>query len=741
MRKQRLLLCWLALLPGLCTMAQSYPGYRTSNYTGVNGVFFNPANIADNRFKWDINVLAVDGFAGNDQAGLRFKDIVHSFSVDSLKSKLLRGNDKINSLSYADILGPSFMISLSPRTSLAISTRTRAFANGRDVNGNLAAAVIDASHSGITGPLSFNSNNSIVHATGWTEFGASVGQVFTNRNSHHFLKGGITLKYLAGTADSYLRMSGITGTIGNGAGTTFIEGPASGALSINTTNTNFEDYKIGDFFKFNGSGFGGDIGLVYEWRPPADYSMYETDRFANKYKLKIGLALLDVGRIRFKKSSNQAASYSVDIPAGDRFDLSSLEGKSVSEYKAVLDASPYFTGMAENNAYSVDLPTTLQANVDWLIAGGFGLNFGAQVSTNKSKDFKLYEFNSYSLTPRWENSLFGVELPLNYNERTQFNAGIGFRIGPLFFGSGSILTALVHDSKQADLYAGLHFGIPYKKKIKPDTDKDGIYDDVDKCPTVAGLPRYQGCPIPDTDGDGINDEEDSCVSVPGIARYHGCPIPDSDKDGVNDEEDSCVNVAGLPQFHGCPDTDGDGIPDPEDKCPTVAGVAKYQGCPVPDTDGDGVNDEEDLCPNQPGPASSRGCPVEQVAVQITAEFRNILFDFGKSTIRPESMDIIEHAAKTMNEQIPNSNFYIDGYTDNIGSVARNKKLSKARAQAVANALIKAGVDKSRVVARGFGKDNPKCDNKTEEGRQCNRRVEVVIRNINQQKTKQGVKLQ
>ncbi|MES1249061.1 MAG: OmpA family protein, partial [Chitinophaga rupis] len=190
-----------------------------------------------------------------------------------------------------------------------------------------------------------------------------------------------------------------------------------------------------------------------------------------------------------------------------------------------------------------------------------------------------------------------------------------------------------------------------------------------------------------------------------------------------------------------PDTDGDGIPDPEDKCPTVAGVAKYQGCPVPDTDGDGVNDEEDLCPNQPGPASSRGCPVEQVAVQITAEFKNILFDFGKSTIRPESMDIIEHAAKVMNEQIPNSNFYIDGYTDNIGSVARNKQLSRARAQAVANALIKAGVDKSRVVARGFGKDNPKCDNKTEEGRQCNRRVEVVIRNINQQKTKQGVKLQ
>ncbi len=737
---------YLFLLSGLIltisSMAQIYPGYRTSNYTGVNGVFFNPANIADNRFKWDINVFAINGFVGNDQSGLKFKDITRSFNADSLKSKLLRGNTKINSLSYADVLGPSFMISLSPKTSVALTTRTRVFANARDLNGDLATAVLDATHSGIISPVSFNSNNSITHATGWTEFGGSIGQVFTNKGNHNFFKGGITLKYLAGTADSYLTMNSLTGTIGNTGGSTYITGPTSGTLSLNTTDANFGDYKFNDFFKFNGSGFGADIGFVYEWRPAADYSMYETDRFANKYKIKIGVALLDMGQIKFNKSSNMAGNYSVNIPAGSQYNLNQFSGKSISQYKSVLDATPaYFVaGQPQSSSYTVDLPTTVQANVDWLVAGGFGLNFAAQINTNKTKDFNLYYFNSYSFTPRWENSLFSVEIPLNYNEMTQFNAGLGFRIGPLFIGSGSVLSALVHESKQADLYVGLHFGIPYKKKIKPDTDKDGVYDDVDKCPTVAGLPRYQGCPIPDTDGDGINDEEDSCVSVAGLPRYHGCPIPDTDKDGVNDEEDSCINVAGLPQFHGCPDTDGDGIPDPQDKCPTVAGVAKYQGCPIPDTDGDGINDDEDLCPNQAGPASTKGCPVEQIVVQITADFKNILFDFGKSTIRPESAEIIVHAAKTMNEQIPNSNFYIDGYTDNIGSVARNKKLSKARAQAVANALIDAGIDKSRVVARGFGKDNPKCDNKTDQGRQCNRRVEVVIRNIDQKQEKPSIKV-
>jgi outer membrane protein OmpA-like peptidoglycan-associated protein len=180
--------------------------------------------------------------------------------------------------------------------------------------------------------------------------------------------------------------------------------------------------------------------------------------------------------------------------------------------------------------------------------------------------------------------------------------------------------------------------------------------------------------------------------------------------------------------------------DKEDKCPTVAGTAKYNGCPAPDTDKDGINDDEDLCPNDPGPASSKGCPVQKVVLQITADFKNILFDYGKATIRHESDSILSRSARVMDDQIGNSNFYIDGYTDSKGSVAFNKKLSKARAQAVANMLIANGIDKSRIVVRGFGKDNPICDNKTEEGRQCNRRVEVVIRNVNQKEEQRTIKV-
>lgn len=451
---------------GFNAMAQTFPGYRTGNYTGVNGVFFNPASIADSRFKWDVNVFAFNGFVGNDQSGLKFDDISRSLNADSLKSKLLRGNEKINSLSYADVFGPSFMLSLGPRTSVAFTTRSRVFANAKDVNGNLVTAVLDATQPGIVSPGNFNSNNAVIHATGWTEIGGSAARVLTDPGSNSFLKAGITLKYLSGTADSYFAMNSLTGTIGIGGTSTYITGPTSGTLSLSTTGNNFYNYKFGDFFESNGSGIGGDLGFVYEWRPAVDYSMYESDRFANKYKIRIGAALLDLGVIKFNKSSNSAANYSLDIPPGNRFNLSQFNGKSISQYKAVMDATPayFIPGQPRSSSYQVSLPGTVQANADWLITGGFALNLAAQLNINKPSGFNLYYFNAYSFTPRWENRLFTVEIPLSYNDMTQFNAGIAFRVGPFFVGSGSLLSALVHDSKQADLHVGIHFGMPYKEK-------------------------------------------------------------------------------------------------------------------------------------------------------------------------------------------------------------------------------------------------------------------------------------
>jgi len=131
---------------------------------------------------------------------------------------------------------------------------------------------------------------------------------------------------------------------------------------------------------------------------------------------------------------------------------------------------------------------------------------------------------------------------------------------------------------------------------KVDSDNDGIADDKDNCPNVAGLKAYNGCP--DTDGDGIIDGDDACPSAAGSRDLMGCP--DGDGDGVADKDDMCPTTAGT--LNGCPDSDGDGVADKDDACPTVAGT--IGGCP--DSDGDGVIDGNDACPTVAGTVG--GCP-------------------------------------------------------------------------------------------------------------------------------------
>jgi outer membrane protein OmpA-like peptidoglycan-associated protein len=262
----------------------------------------------------------------------------------------------------------------------------------------------------------------------------------------------------------------------------------------------------------------------------------------------------------------------------------------------------------------------------------------------------------------------------------------------------------------------------FGKHVLADSDGDGILDKDDKCPTVVGLARYQGCPIPDTDGDGINDEEDKCPTVAGLAKYQGCPIPDRDKDGINDEEDKCPDVPGLPKYAGCPvpDTDKDGVNDEEDKCPQVPGLAKYQGCPIPDTDGDGINDEEDKCPTIAGVPENGGCP------QINFKAGNIQFVSGSSTLTSGAKNELNKLAKILNEDYKDIKILIVGHTDNSGIPEKNFKLSVDRAESVKTYLTSKGVNESRLTATGFGQDQPISDNTSAAGKAKNRRVEFKI---------------
>ena len=102
----------------------------------------------------------------------------------------------------------------------------------------------------------------------------------------------------------------------------------------------------------------------------------------------------------------------------------------------------------------------------------------------------------------------------------------------------------------------------------------------------------------------------------------------------------------------------------------------------------------------------------------------IHFDFDKATMRPDAASLIKDIALTLKNN-PTWTLEINGHTDSIGDASYNQKLSLARAQSVATAIVKQGIAAERLRAGGRGASNPKADNSTLQGRALNRRVELV----------------
>ena len=286
---------------------------------------------------------------------------------------------------------------------------------------------------------------------------------------------------------------------------------------------------------------------------------------------------------------------------------------------------------------------------------------------------------------------------------------------------------------------GIQAGISFLLGGHPprDSDRDGVNDRLDRCPGTpfGDMVDPTGCAIPkDRDSDGVLDTADRCPNTAAGVRVdaNGCPV-DTDGDGVADSADRCPNTPSGEQVdaQGCPlatDVDGDGVVDSVDRCPNSprGAVVDAQGCTVPqDTDEDGVDDSLDRCPATAAgtQVDAVGCPILFREQQTTLILEGVTFASGRADLTQDARAILLTVAQSLIGN-PTVRVEIAGHTDATGSRNTNMRLSQSRADAVRNFLIRNGVDADRLVARGYGPDEPVADNATAAGRAQNRRVEL-----------------
>lgn len=203
---------------------------------------------------------------------------------------------------------------------------------------------------------------------------------------------------------------------------------------------------------------------------------------------------------------------------------------------------------------------------------------------------------------------------------------------------------------------------------------------------------------------------------------------DSDNDGVTDDKDQCPGTPSDVKVDakGCVvanDDDKDGVANADDKCPQTPENAPVDqtGCPL-DTDGDNVKDYMDKCPNTPAgtQVDDMGCPLQSKARGV---LKGVTFKTGGTELTDNAKNVLDGVAEEL-KKFPEIKAEVQGHTDSTGNEAFNLSLSQKRAQAVMDYLVSQGVPAAQLTAKGYGQSAPIADNKTADGRQKNRRVEM-----------------
>lgn len=503
----------LGLLPGCllfgagCPVAaQGWLGLAQSNYGGTHSAYLNPSAIADSRYRAYLNLGAAGGNFNNTylQLDLPKRPWEQGFS---LKKENL--NEQENSRATqdasltAEVRLPSLLVALGPRSAVAFTSRVRGFVQATGVSTALAQlaryGLGDAAGLGLANKV-LDDNRFVLNVNSYHEFAATYARTFTP-NTTHFFKGGLTLKYLVGLGGGYALNEG-----------TRYQVLDKNTVELQTRQLSYglTDYKLYGQSGFRlsslyggqqlGRGYGADLGLTYEWRPEADSYTYDLDGAThpddtrNKYRLRLGAALTDLGALRYRSDQHVRQG---QLANARTVQLSQLDTLKFKTLQAVENDVQRLVGLSSaGREFTTYLPTALRLTADYRLGGPLYAGLLWTQNLLPARTIGSRTLSLLALTPRVEFSKAELAVPLvladNYRH---FQVGALVRVGPLVLGSDNLGGLLgLSTATGADVYFGLALAL--RRRRPKDRDGDGVSDRYDKCPKQKGPWATRGCPLP-----------------------------------------------------------------------------------------------------------------------------------------------------------------------------------------------------------------------------------------------------
>ncbi len=484
-----------------CSFSQQWLGISSSNFAGTYNIYSNPANIADSRYKFFMNVAGANAEIINNYASWAAPYSFIGLSTNSVSDKYRASNGlpaykntyteeaigRKNSVAYmgADVRGPSMFYTFEKaKFAIGVTSRVRVLTN----LGNTSA---DVAHVMVKGTLipdlygqAQNDNNFTMNMNAYSEMGLTLGVVIREQDQD-FFKVGLTVKRVNGLLNIHYLANDIDFTIDkntqrpNRQDVFFSKAQGVFGMTKSEAIANVQftpQWLFGNLAA--GTGYGFDIGAVYEFRPNFDkYDVklkgkWRTDGTKNKYLYRIGVSLLDIGQLNF---NNPAYVSEIDIAETNTLISPGTFNKIDSPNRLYNQMNNAF-GLAEASyvhSFVSPLPMAFAINFDYKFSEKIYLNGAWVQSLRNPKTIGMVQPSLLAVTPRFESKQLEVSLPIALiNGYRNFTVGLMGRLGPLFIGTDNISGVLnIGNPKGISAYFGLF--LPIFRKL-PDAP-NGCY--------------------------------------------------------------------------------------------------------------------------------------------------------------------------------------------------------------------------------------------------------------------------